>query len=756
MGKEAEHPKSVNFSKRGKRHEDRFPNLTLDKKGNLWAAWTSFAHGKDEILARCWDGKSLSHPQIVSSSPGANYMPVLTCDSRGAVWIFWSSRRKGVWDVYGRLYEGKWIDEFKLTSGQTVDFMPSVCIDKEGKLWVAWVSSRDSKYQIYACYYDGKEWSKEENVSQNKDHNSRVSLTAGQDGSVWCIWDSYRKGNYDVWVREFLGGKLRSAKKVSQGDQWEFNPTIAVDKNGHIWAAWLSSKDVEKNGVIDQWPSIRCASYNGRKWVSCGDKNDEEAVGEVVDLCYGLLPKTSVWGYLGRRRCPMLAADDNGGIWLLWERKEQHDGHTGKTAGILCGKYFNGKSWSETLKLHQGKHYYVINSDISIIDTKLWFVANDASGENEGDICGEKIEILPLSEYSRIKDEPWEGWRLVHLRAKSRVKPAVKVDGEEYHLFWGDMHCHSALSADAEGELDELTFYARDKMALDFFAITDNDFYMRTLTASQWALIKTHASYSNQSDRFVIFSGYEMTYNLGQVNHRTVYYPTDDQPVIRFTDDNIQADLDKFGHELSKTKAIMHPHHAFWEIIDQQRDINAEVCSGWDIHIDRERNSVKEYLSKGGKIGFVGGSDSHRRNPGSGGALTGLFAANLSRESVFEALRARRCYATSGSKIFLDFRINGNIMGSEVKSKESPVIFVRILATTPVTTVQIYRNNQVIHIERGKGRRLEFEYADKSFRKGTSHYYVRVTQQGEIKKYPSNIATAYGNLAWSSPIWVTT
>jgi len=36
-----------------------------------------------------------------------------------------------------------------------------------------------------------------------------------------------------------------------------------------------------------------------------------------------------------------------------------------------------------------------------------------------------------------------------------------------------------------------------------------------------------------------------------------------------------------------------------------------------------------------------------------------LYAGELTREGVFEALRARRTFAVTGDRIALDFRING-------------------------------------------------------------------------------------------------
>jgi len=64
---------------------------------------------------------------------------------------------------------------------------------------------------------------------------------------------------------------------------------------------------------------------------------------------------------------------------------------------------------------------------------------------------------------------------------------------------------------------------------------------------------------------------------------------------------------------------------------------------------------MHDYLDAGERLGFTGSGDSHYRNPGFNGAVTGLWCTGVDRASVLEALRARRCYATAGQRIVLEF-----------------------------------------------------------------------------------------------------
>ena len=81
---------------------------------------------------------------------------------------------------------------------------------------------------------------------------------------------------------------------------------------------------------------------------------------------------------------------------------------------------------------------------------------------------------------------------------------------------------------------------------------------------------------------------------------------------------------------------------------------------------------AEEVLARGFRVGFIGGSDDHTGRQGLvypnrrsnnvvtfdvKGGLMGLYARELTREAVWEAMRARRTYATNGERIYLQDRL---------------------------------------------------------------------------------------------------
>ena len=150
-------------------------------------------------------------------------------------------------------------------------------------------------------------------------------------------------------------------------------------------------------------------------------------------------------------------------------------------------------------------------------------------------------------------------------------------------------------------------------------------------------------------------------------------------------------------------------------------------------------------LNKGHRFGFTASSDSHgllwhhgearKRDPYRTG-LTAVLAPELSREAILQALRARRCYATSGVKIFLDLQAGGSPMGSEL-SVEGPIPFeVQALGTGPLRSIELIGPEGVMVSGEVRGDRGELQA--ELF---APYLYARVTQED-------------GEMAWSSPVFL--
>jgi len=353
--------------------------------------------------------------------------------------------------------------------------------------------------------------------------------------------------------------------------------------------------------------------------------------------------------------------------------------------------------------------------------------------------------------------------------------PCIITKDEDYHIYWGDIHGHSNIS-DGIGSPDFFYNYARYVTHLDFAALTDHDYEVnhawfnrkvQRLSDEQWAFLKHLADEYNDDGSFITFLGYEWTGR--PYGDKCVIYRDKDMPIFRCDEHSHPLELwDKIkqhdGISICHTTSNAFMGSA-WEYFDEKAQPLLEIysCHGTSEFYGNPNpilNAVKgqfavDALNMGQILGFTAGSDSHismlgnkysppgpyrtlRFKPG----LTAVLCNELNRSSIFEALRKRRCYATTGERIILDFSINGHLMGDIFIEKGKRSIYVKAIGTSKIERIELISEGKIIYSIEPNDYRTELRYIDESDFKDKKYYYVRVTQKD-------------GNRAWSSPIWVS-
>ena len=101
-------------------------------------------------------------------------------------------------------------------------------------------------------------------------------------------------------------------------------------------------------------------------------------------------------------------------------------------------------------------------------------------------------------------------------------------------------------------------------------------------------------------------------------------------------------------------------------------------------------------------VGMPGRSYPHDRQvhtPFPGG-LAAVWSPKLSRDSIFDAIRQRRCYGTTGARIVLQFRLNGKPMGSDVQlehGRAKRLLSLKARGADAISRVEIIRDGTTIH-----------------------------------------------------------
>ncbi len=332
------------------------------------------------------------------------------------------------------------------------------------------------------------------------------------------------------------------------------------------------------------------------------------------------------------------------------------------------------------------------------------------------------------------------------------------------NLYFGDIHGHTRVS-DGTGTPEDFYRFARIVSGLDIAAVTDHcDYGTIRFPGEPWQRNCAAAREAYRPGSFVTLAGYEWTnWNYG---HRNVYFRDGDGPV--FTSLDPASDTPPELWELLKPyPAMTVAHHPGggpvpedWSIPPPAMEPLVEVCS---IHGSSEYYGcekaiyhpvkgafVRDALERGYRLGMIGGGDTHDGHPGrrSVGALVtgimGVWAKDLTRESVWEALQARRVYATSGPKIILNFRAADSPMGSETSwsAASGPLpLSYQVIACAPLARVEIVRAGDVVFREPGEGVTARGLLEDPNPVAGETWYYLKAVQED-------------GEMAWSSPIWV--
>jgi len=754
---------------------------TVAGDGTPVAVAQTESNGIAEVTLFHPDGARVVKRERLSAEDGPRpHQPRMSRGRSGRCLVAWNAWMDGEWYVLFRSL----VDAFSSTGGVSPELVrrsgsvifPPAVADDGGAICVVWEEEADGCFRIYsssrAIY--GNEWAAPKLLSTDEADCLRPCIVPVNDG--WLIaWDRFADGRHAIQYTVVNGSRDPSIVTLSHDRERWLMPRCVSDRHGNAYMAWLavSLAGHEALGVYDHQTAGICAKIEGDTARILEDRDSPWDARFAADLREGLLATEIHNGHHGLRR-NLQPCIWNDRLWLCWElRKEAYQT---QARGFLVGRVWEDDAWSPTVLLHADKLSYSLPSNLDRADVPVFFADMERA---DGEIV--QFDTLDLSNrvaFEQRDVREWAQWRPAARISAPRRREPLDVGDEKLRLFWADTHCHSVLSSDAEGELDELVAVGRDLAGLDIMAIVDNDYYpFKALTEAEWRMLQDTAKHYTQPGRFVMLPAYEYTHwRRGQdgkgaeFNHRYVLYPLTGGPLVRRIDP-AGADDAALMRTLRHTDAQLVAHHTRWELLDPNLDRDVEVCSSWRICIE-ECDFVHRQLQAGQKFGFVGSSDTHRMVPGLGGALTGVFATELTPEAVLDAYRRRRLIATTGCRMLIDFRVGDHFIGAEGSVVGIPGVVGRVRAPREIERVDVVRDGQVIRrLTPGAGT-IEFELADEDASAGSHFYFVRVKLVGDPSfnigtenmhdyrafqmsgRYPGNWARADGCFGWSSPIWI--
>ncbi len=390
-------------------------------------------------------------------------------------------------------------------------------------------------------------------------------------------------------------------------------------------------------------------------------------------------------------------------------------------------------------------------------------------------------------------------------------------------IWWGDIHSHSEISPDGIG--NGVFKYARDVACLDFYSLTDHyprinkkgwDYTkQKTIEFNKPGEFVTILGYEcsfsspsghnnvyfNCSDDIIPKIPMFRWHELQMLNEKEPnilmlweYIERELPPAVdaitiphhtgivwakRSTSQRASVNFDKPYQDPKKRVAIeIFSKHGSSEMYDRKSPLSYQNWSHPAKGARKKRN-LKRHFSNNGPhyaqdawakklyLGVIASTDDHESHPGMPGRSTvynpliAVYAKSLTRDSIFNAIKTRRTYATTGERIILNFTLNSHPMGSRVELEKGkyPKISVLARGTDLIDFVEVLKWDfitgkydkdghpifeAIVHkIVRAPEANIEFVDEDYN---AFSMYYVRLKQ---LKTKTDNEAWA-----WSSPIWV--
>ena len=283
----------------------------------------------------------------------------------------------------------------------------------------------------------------------------------------------------------------------------------------------------------------------------------------------------------------------------------------------------------------------------------------------------------------------------------------------ELSLFWGDLHSGQSNPGCGSGTLAQTYAFGRDVAGLQFMTHQANDHYV---TLDDWQHTRDVTNQFAGAEGFVPILGCEWSALTKDGGDRNVFY-FDDEPEMRrsdrfFREDNPDPTPDARTapefHEAFRDLNVLVNIHVGGRMtnLDWYDQRTERLCETHSTHGTVEWFFM-DALARGYRVGLTAGTDGVMGRPGADhpgrrlirnlrNGLTAVYATELTKEGLWDALQQRRCYATTGERIRLWFEVDGQPLGSELQTSAPPTVRFRVDGTRPIERVDLFRGVEVI------------------------------------------------------------
>ncbi len=729
-------------------HEE-YPSLVTDHQGHSWLfslRRLPYPENKEHISAFSFEGNTWVEKSPVTKLAGQYEYPTAACAPDGFPVIAWTSIDDANWNIEVSTATKNGFNDpvsFKPSSGKYIK--PVLHTSTKKRIWLAWEKYNKGHFSICITKSEGGRWSKIIEISGDKNSLFNPAMTEDKDGDLFIAYGITDGVHQNIEMKKIHGKSMKIIDHIpvaiggglTDRVNMNTNPALAMDKSGKLWISWENNRKSHRLEDGDNFTGDRiCAMVcyedgvlkehkNIGKWLFNGKNDhlptfikDSENNLSVVTHCGGDFTGNPFWKYRisrldlkkgwsppetiletkqkGQTNHPALIFND-AGMWLAnrpekWFKDE-------KESANRPNEHFRARL--SKLELHQFEYK---ETELSKERPNLSLVPTIVE------------ESHPNKNYTPI------------LSGRPRIKrKTMEHDGETFTLLVGNLHEHTEISscwpAGCDGTIHDDYRFGMYSEGYDFMGITDHGY---SLNEVYWRKSLRMIDFYTDNENFVAIPSLEWTLSNGRgnvnikpgVGHKNIFFSSNDEALKFIRNKNEIYSVNNketkdamalwdFLHK-NEIDCVTIPHHPAdevhptdWEVHDSTYQSIVEIfqCRGnaefpgcpREINVSRHApiDNPKSYIDyalaeKKHKMGFIASGDHN----GIGVGLAALWVKEISQEGIVDALKHRRCFATTGDKIFVHMTINGAWADKEANINEkAPTINYEIESVDSIKSI---------------------------------------------------------------------
>ena len=760
------------MSKPGVIHQ---PAISADGETGVWCFWAQ-VNDKEVMTLRARrfaNGKAGDEIELAAHSDAGSTFADAGTDASGRLWVTWQEVRPGASQIWTRHWSAEtmtWSEAIRVsTNKEGGNWEPRLTFTDTEGAWIVYDSSAGSEFNLRLARVKRDGSVADKLLVQTPDYEARASIAADGRGGLWIAaergrqqWGLDSRGHeidmgLNAQKRLLLGRyDIKSGQFTEVPVPHHGRPTPAPDPSPGF-AVNVPSVAVREDGKI--WLSYRY--FANALWRAAVTRYDPETKRWTEPAA---LPDSS----MGQDRHQELHVGPKGGVWITWAT----DKRTSKASGIA--------------EIHsaQIKH----ETDWALMEAEPAAVI--AQAKEPEPYFNEVTPARLLTEH-----HTW------------------KIGGKTYRLIWGDLHRHTDISncrTGFDGCILEQYRYAYDLAGLDFLGTSDHTDIGKIYSPYEWWHTQRQVDAFHAPGSFASLYAYEreQTFPWG---HRNIVFAQRGGPIVYINRAFYRGSPWQADFPVAPGIQQIQPTE-LWDILKRYNQPVAIIShtgatgmgtdwTKYETGIDNAYENTVE-IFQGARVSYEGlgtpqptvglrqtenytphklAGNEHPKPPGvitdfDAGFKTkpgynqgvyqkalevghklsvfassdhiathtsfgGVYVEEFTREGIIAGFKARRtCAATD--KIFVELSSGTHLMGEVIETRDQPELTFHIAGTAPIKRLTIVRNEKDHHVIEPNQDAISQTWIDSAPLTGENRYYLRVEQSD-------------GNMAWSSPLWIT-